>query len=292
MWEKVEKFQGDKYFHKALYFSKTMWKKILNKCSLDIILLTIEYLQEAIKITKEEITSIETQLTSTLSNSEFSTLKSMVDSILTTHQRTLEERKRTKFQSDTEDYLTNKVYKWEDPFPCRKDQDTDAHQGELPLRVLLANRGLLCRIRQRDWWSPNIRTVFFRTKRTPIRRARKKKRGSPHDTEITDTGDFLDKIHNISNIPPDSLLCTLDVNSLYTSITHDKGIEAVSLTLQEANIEKDSQGLCLDLLNLVLRKNFFLFEDDFFVQTCRSAMGSSVAPAYANLYMDRFEPIL
>ncbi|CAJ0966650.1 unnamed protein product [Ranitomeya imitator] len=106
---------------------------------------------------------------------------------------------------------------------------------------------------------------------------------------ILDTGDFLGKIRNMSNIPCDSLLCTLDVNSLYTSITHDMGIEVVSLTLSEANVDKDSQELCIDFLNLVLRENFFMFEDDFLMQTCGTAMGSNMAPAYANLYMDRFE---
>ncbi|CAJ0925960.1 unnamed protein product [Ranitomeya imitator] len=106
---------------------------------------------------------------------------------------------------------------------------------------------------------------------------------------ILDTSDFLSKIRNISNIPPDSLLCTLDVNSLYTSIAHDRGVTAVSLTLQEVGIDRNTHDLCLDLLNLVLRENFFLFEDDFFVQTCGTAMGSNVAPAYANLYMDHFE---
>ncbi|CAJ0954263.1 unnamed protein product [Ranitomeya imitator] len=106
---------------------------------------------------------------------------------------------------------------------------------------------------------------------------------------ILDTGDFLGKIRNMKRIPSDSILCTLDVNSLYTSITHDMGIEAVSQTLSEARLDKGTQDLCIDLLSLVLRENFFIFEDDFFLQTCGTAMGSNVAPAYANLYMDRFE---
>ncbi|XP_069582750.1 uncharacterized protein [Ranitomeya imitator] len=57
----------------------------------------------------------------------------------------------------------------------------------------------------------------------------------------------------------------------------------------EAEVDNNTHDLCIDLLNLVLRENFFLFEDDFFVQTCGTAMGSNVAPAYANLYMDHFE---
>ncbi|XP_073429861.1 uncharacterized protein [Dendrobates tinctorius] len=106
---------------------------------------------------------------------------------------------------------------------------------------------------------------------------------------ILDTGDFLNKIRSINSVSPSSILCTFDVNSLYTSITHDKGIEAVRLTLMEANTAPDTQALCLDLLNIVLRENFFRFQDDFFIQTCGTAMGSNVAPAYANLYMDKFE---
>ncbi|CAJ0966747.1 unnamed protein product [Ranitomeya imitator] len=57
----------------------------------------------------------------------------------------------------------------------------------------------------------------------------------------------------------------------------------------EAEVDNNTHDLCIDLLNLVLRESFFLFEDDFFVQTCGTAMGSNVAPAYANLYMDHFE---
>ncbi|XP_069582920.1 uncharacterized protein [Ranitomeya imitator] len=80
------------------------------------------YWGEAIKETEEKIVTIETQLTSTLTSSEFNTLKNKVDSILSSHQKTLEERKRTKFQRDTEDYLNNKVYRWDEtthrrPYP-------------------------------------------------------------------------------------------------------------------------------------------------------------------------------
>ncbi|CAJ0916116.1 unnamed protein product [Ranitomeya imitator] len=112
-----------------------------------------------------------------------------------------------------------------------------------------------------------------------------------HNTKsfILDTGDFLNKIRTLDTVPSTNILCTLDVNSLYTSIAHEKGIQAVFQTLEDANTDKRSQELCLALLNIVLRENFFRFEDDFFVQTCGTAMGSNVAPAYANLYMDRFE---
>ncbi|CAJ0968585.1 unnamed protein product [Ranitomeya imitator] len=542
------------------------FQKILNKCSFDIILLTIEYLQEAIKSTEEKIESIETQLTATLNTTELSTLKNKIDASLISYQRSLEERKRTKFQRDAEDYSSNKVYRWEDTAPRRprsryrrtpggnypsggsspaggssagsgsetggaqaigprflgqaarpqggagRRKRGSTHDIEIsgrspnsvvnisdytlsPLELKVLNMGLsfcptpkwdsfqLERDLQRFYRNIRLKVHFNELPYTGVNRlgttssqseeagitlgslglrnpssfvppksnhavetfidlldrdirrtiheqrlgllpvrhnlsssekqaldtlsenrdivikpadkggaivimnkhhyvteirrqlsdtnTYRKLQGDPtysiqrkistvidkymslgtidsktktyltnhhpvtpvlyilpkiHKnlqnppgrpivastdsvlnplskflekiltpyTKLTksfilDTSDFLSKIRNISNIPPDSLLCTLDVNSLYTSITHDRGVTAVSLTLQEVGIDRNTHDLCLDLLNLVLRENFFLFEDDFFVQTCGTAMGSNVAPAYANLYMDHFE---
>ncbi|CAJ0968586.1 unnamed protein product [Ranitomeya imitator] len=497
------------------------FQKILNKCSFDIILLTIEYLQEAIKSTEEKIESIETQLTATLNTTELSTLKNKIDASLISYQRSLEERKRTKYQRDAEDYSSNKVYRWEDTAPRRprsryrrtpggnypsggsspaggssagsgsetggaqaigpqlkvlnmglsfcptpkwdsfqlerdlqrfyrnirlkvhfnelpytgvnrlgttssqseeagitlgslglrnpssfvppksnhavetfidlldRDIRRTIHEqrlGLLPVRhnlsssekqaldTLSENRDIVIKpadkggaivIMNKHHYVTEIRrqlsdtntyrklqgdptysiqrkistvidkymslgTIDSKTKTyltnhhpvTPVLyilpKIHKNLQNPPGRpivastdsvlnplskflekiltpyTKLTksfilDTSDFLSKIRNISNIPPDSLLCTLDVNSLYTSITHDRGVTAVSLTLQEVGIDRNTHDLCLDLLNLVLRENFFLFEDDFFVQTCGTAMGSNVAPAYANLYMDHFE---
>ncbi|CAJ0967662.1 unnamed protein product [Ranitomeya imitator] len=106
-----------------------------------------------------------------------------------------------------------------------------------------------------------------------------------HNTKsfILDTGDFLNKIRTLDTVSPTSILCTLDVNSLYTSIAHDKGIQAVSQTLEEANTDTGSRELCLDLLNIVLRENFFRFEDDFFVQTCGTPNGLKCCPRLRKL---------
>ncbi|CAJ0950949.1 unnamed protein product [Ranitomeya imitator] len=104
------------------------FQKILNKCSFDIILLTIEDVQEAIKSTEEKIESIETQLTTTLSNTDFATLKSKVDSILTTHQRTLEERKQTKFQGIRKTISLTTFTNGKIPSPDARGQDIATHQ--------------------------------------------------------------------------------------------------------------------------------------------------------------------
>ncbi|CAJ0968065.1 unnamed protein product [Ranitomeya imitator] len=106
---------------------------------------------------------------------------------------------------------------------------------------------------------------------------------------LLDTGHFLNIIKRLDTVPPNSTLVTLDVNRLYTSIQHTKGIEATKHLLCQSSISEDAIQFCLDLLTLVLYENYFLFEDTFYIQKCGTAMGSNVAPAYANAFMNHFE---
>ncbi|CAJ0933257.1 unnamed protein product [Ranitomeya imitator] len=106
---------------------------------------------------------------------------------------------------------------------------------------------------------------------------------------LLDTGHFIRVIKDLGTIPPESWLVTLDVNSLYTSISHDRGMEATRSLLSTSDLSDGSVQLCLDLLQIVLHENFFLYEDTFYVQKRGTAMGSHVAPAYANAFMNKFE---
>ncbi|XP_056408807.1 uncharacterized protein LOC130317324 [Hyla sarda] len=106
---------------------------------------------------------------------------------------------------------------------------------------------------------------------------------------LLDTTAFIQLIHGITNIPPDSILVTLDVNSLYTSIKHEKGLHATKQLLINSAFTPDTIDFCTDILELVLHNNYFLFQDDFFLQIQGTAMGSNMAPPYANAYMAWFE---
>jgi hypothetical protein len=44
-----------------------------------------------------------------------------------------------------------------------------------------------------------------------------------------------------------------------------------------------------DLLNIVLTKNYFQFADKMFHQVQGTAMGTKMAPSYANLFMAELE---
>ncbi|CAJ0957399.1 unnamed protein product [Ranitomeya imitator] len=106
---------------------------------------------------------------------------------------------------------------------------------------------------------------------------------------ILDTGDFIKLIKDIGQVPCDSILVTWDVNSLYTSIIHEKGLTAVQELLNGSSLDDNTIRFCMELLNLVLREKFFMFGDDFFLQKQGTAMGSNVAPPYANCFMAFFE---
>ncbi|OCT67848.1 hypothetical protein XELAEV_18039149mg [Xenopus laevis] len=107
---------------------------------------------------------------------------------------------------------------------------------------------------------------------------------------IRDTGDFINKINTIDGLTADAILVTLDVESLYTSIPHDGGVEAVGHHLdKDETLDGAQKKFLLTLLQIVLCKNYFLFQDVFFLQTKGTAMGSNVAPSYPNLFMDVFE---
>ena len=56
---------------------------------------------------------------------------------------------------------------------------------------------------------------------------------------LQDDNHFLKKINDINKnqtLPPNSLLVTWDVKSLYTNIPHKEGLEALRITLDRENI--------------------------------------------------------
>ncbi|CAJ0966495.1 unnamed protein product [Ranitomeya imitator] len=91
-------------------------------------------------------------------------------------------------------------------------------------------------------------------------------------------------------IPDNTLLISMDVESLYTSIAHRSGMQAVTYFLEKAidrSIEHDN--FILRLLHFILDKNYFVFDRKFFRQISGTAMGACCAPTYANLFLGWWE---
>ncbi|OCT78650.1 hypothetical protein XELAEV_18029736mg [Xenopus laevis] len=85
---------------------------ILNKCSLDIITLTIEYIQKELVTVAEQVHNIETQLNQLGTPEEFQVIKAQIEQTVKQFRQDTEERKRSKFLRDADDYVSGRVYQW------------------------------------------------------------------------------------------------------------------------------------------------------------------------------------
>ncbi|OCT55961.1 hypothetical protein XELAEV_18004663mg [Xenopus laevis] len=85
---------------------------ILNKCSLDIITLTIEYIQKELLTVSEQASTLETQLAQTASQEELANTKARLEESMLKFRLETETRKREKFLRDAEDYTSGRIYRW------------------------------------------------------------------------------------------------------------------------------------------------------------------------------------
>lgn len=109
---------------------------------------------------------------------------------------------------------------------------------------------------------------------------------------IKDSGDLVNLLER-TTIPTNSILATIDVKALYLNIPNQEGIQAVLNRLYYNNAESDLVPIppetMSDLLNIVLSHNYFQFADGMYHQIQGTAMGTKMAPAYANLFMAELE---
>ena len=108
---------------------------------------------------------------------------------------------------------------------------------------------------------------------------------------IKDTTHFLSVLSSLDNLGEGAILATLDVSSLYTNIPNIEGIEACKTMLhrERPNARTPTNDSLINLLTLVLSKNNFDFNEKHYLQVGGTAMGTRVAPSYANTFMGWFE---
>ncbi|XP_062836681.1 uncharacterized protein LOC134298951 [Anolis carolinensis] len=108
------------------------------------------------------------------------------------------------------------------------------------------------------------------------------------DSYIKDTKHFINIVENL-NIEEDSILVTIDVTSLYTNIPLDEARTIIENILRRRTKLQPPTHFLMDLLDIVLEKNYFRFQNQFYFQTFGVAMGSPLAPSIANLFMAHLE---
>ena len=102
-----------------------------------------------------------------------------------------------------------------------------------------------------------------------------------------DDMDFLRKFESCT-LPPNLLLCTMDVSALYTNIPTQEGITASRSLLQDKFTHEQLDNFC-DLMNIVLIYNNFTFGGKHFRQLFGTSMGTKMAPSMACRFMGRLE---
>lgn len=106
---------------------------------------------------------------------------------------------------------------------------------------------------------------------------------------IKDSKQFINFIES-TPLPAHTILLTIDVSSLYTNIPQEEGITACIETLQEYDLpHKPPDHVVRTLMTYILEYNTFEFHGEYFQQTCGTAMGTKMAPAFATLFMHKLE---
>lgn len=106
---------------------------------------------------------------------------------------------------------------------------------------------------------------------------------------VLDSSDILRKLKDLI-IPEDCVLAGVDVESLYSSIPHETGVHVVSQWLEAGHpLAGPYNEFLLELLEMVLNNNCFMFNKKFFCQIRGVAMGAACAPSYACLHLGWWE---
>ncbi|KAM4012746.1 uncharacterized protein ACNLHF_022024 isoform 1-T1 [Anomaloglossus baeobatrachus] len=101
---------------------------------------------------------------------------------------------------------------------------------------------------------------------------------------VSDSTDLLLRLEGIT-LEEDMWMVSLDVESLYTSIRHEDGLQAVRYFLSMSSLGSKLINFLMEVLEFALSHNFFLFKEIFYLQLQGTATGAAFAPSYANLFL-------
>ena len=107
---------------------------------------------------------------------------------------------------------------------------------------------------------------------------------------LSNSSQLINDLQGINCSNNHTLLASLDITSLYPNIPIQESISIILDFIKEQNNPMHPPIYILNtLLSFVLNYNCFNFGDLFFLQVHGIAMGTKLAPNYANLFMSDFE---
>ena len=113
--------------------------------------------------------------------------------------------------------------------------------------------------------------------------------GKKGESYIKDTNDFLIKLKELGSLPKNAILCTIDVVGLYPNVPHKEGLASIRKQLDNTENKEVTTHTLVELVEIVLKKNYFQFLDKTFKQKWGPAIGTKFAPPYSILFMADLE---
>lgn len=112
-------------------------------------------------------------------------------------------------------------------------------------------------------------------------------------TYIKNSFELKEQLKNIK-IDKNTIIITADIESLYTNIPQETGSQIVTDTMYDNNNEYKptiKKPTFKTLLRNLLKHNIFEFNNKYYIQKNGTAMGTKMAPTYANIYLKHYEDI-
>lgn len=109
-----------------------------------------------------------------------------------------------------------------------------------------------------------------------------------HPAYVKDTYHFIEIVQDL-RISSEFYFFSMDVASLYTNIPIVTGIQCVKKIFEKYPDPKRPDEELLQLLQINLTRNDFVFNNKYYLQIKGTAMGKKFAPAYANIFMANWE---
>ena len=112
---------------------------------------------------------------------------------------------------------------------------------------------------------------------------------------VKDSTDFIKKIKHLSINLEEETIVSFDVIALFTSITVPFALPVINSKISNCtnftDVWKIPTEKFIKLLQVTITNCTFCFNKKFYIQLQGAAMGSTVSPVIANIYMEHFESL-
>ena len=102
---------------------------------------------------------------------------------------------------------------------------------------------------------------------------------------VKGTNHFLEKLKEPGKVPPNAILVTADAVGLYPSVLHDAGLKTLHEKLEERNDKSVPMTDLVNMVDFVLKNNYFEFGSCFKWDISGTAIGTRVKE-YKKMGMD------